>query len=114
MRTKGSAFPLIPVILPLLHTQATFAAAVQVGTIDLADGAAITLYACRSDGVARAMSDALMRIGRGDVSITGAEGSVAPTIEDGREVGAINGRPGGRFNTYRNGSVVDSRRSIRW
>ena len=99
---------------PAAADVADFAVSVATGRIDLAENATITLYACRSDFLAQSMSIAFGEIGRADVSVTGAEGAVAPIVENGREVGATNGLPGERFNTYRNGTVVESRRSIRW
>jgi RHS repeat-associated protein len=76
---------------------------VEQGKIDFEKNARINLFGCRTDWLAQELSAVLGQVGRGDIRVTGATGSVGPTASgEGAWVDAGHGR----FNTYAGGKLV--------
>jgi RHS repeat-associated protein len=89
---------------PSAASVSDFVAAVKSGAIDLEPNAELVFFGCNSDQLAKELSAALDAAGRGDVTVTGASGSVYPLSP---ETGAgVDG--GGSFNRYRGGKPVGS------
>ena len=81
--------------------------AVKDGSIDLSKGANINIFSCKGNNLASDLSRELGKIGRSDVTVTGASTNVSPT-KSGNSAFAI----GGTFNSYQGGVKVQSSGSL--
>jgi len=77
------------------------------GRVDMEKGAGIRLFACNQDSNAQHLSQKLADRGRGDISVTGANGPVYPNSSETRAR-----VDGGKFKTYQGGKLTGSRPSI--
>jgi RHS repeat-associated protein len=77
------------------------------GRIDVEKGASIHLFACHQDYNAKEFSKFLADLGRGDITVTGASGSVYPNKNETKAFVS-----GGMFITYKNGVPIVSAKSL--